>query len=99
MPIWGYFVIGFLIVVLVLLTARRNQVAYHQQPLDYGADFRAVLEDASKHIRPWIPVVSLSKGFEQGSLLRMTEVIKEGGFSSVRRATETPFNLILEARP
>ena len=28
-----------------------------------------------------------------------TGVIKEGGFASVRRATETPFNLILEAKP
>jgi len=26
-------------------------------------------------------------------------VLKEGGFTRVKRATETPFNLILEARP
>lgn len=39
--------------------------------------FRRVLEDASDWIRPWIPVVSLSKGLESGSLLRMTEVIKQ----------------------
>ena len=39
--------------------------------------FREVLEDASSCIRPWIPVVSLSKGLERGSHLRMTEVIKE----------------------
>lgn len=39
--------------------------------------FRSVLEMAAPDIRPWIPVVSLSKGFEQGSLLRMTEVIKD----------------------
>jgi glycerol-3-phosphate dehydrogenase (NAD(P)+) len=38
---------------------------------------RGVLEQAVKHIRPWVPVVSLSKGFEQGSLLRMTQVIEE----------------------
>jgi hypothetical protein len=30
---------------------------------------------------------------------RLAEVIKGGGFSDVHRATETPFNLILEARP
>ena len=30
---------------------------------------------------------------------RLTEVVKEGGFSSVRRAAETPFNIILEAKP
>jgi glycerol-3-phosphate dehydrogenase (NAD(P)+) len=39
--------------------------------------FRAVLEQAVPFVRPWIPVVSLTKGFEAGSLLRMTEVIKE----------------------
>jgi glycerol-3-phosphate dehydrogenase (NAD(P)+) len=39
--------------------------------------FRAVLEQAVPHVRPWIPVVSLTKGFEAGSLLRMTEVIKD----------------------
>jgi len=38
---------------------------------------RAVLEDAKPYVRPWIPVVSLSKGLERGSYLRMTQVIKE----------------------
>jgi len=38
---------------------------------------RRVLEDAAPFMRPWIPVVSLSKGLERGSHLRMTEVIKE----------------------
>jgi len=41
------------------------------------AGFRGAVVDASKHVRPWIPVVSLAKGFEEGTLLRMTEVIKE----------------------
>ena len=39
--------------------------------------FRAVLADVRPHLRPWVPVVSLSKGFERGSLLRMTELIRE----------------------
>jgi glycerol-3-phosphate dehydrogenase (NAD(P)+) len=39
--------------------------------------FRQVLGQASAHMRPWVPVVSLSKGLERGSHLRMTEVIKE----------------------
>lgn len=39
--------------------------------------FREALEQAAPDVRPWIPVVSLSKGFETGSLLRMTEIIKE----------------------
>jgi glycerol-3-phosphate dehydrogenase (NAD(P)+) len=38
---------------------------------------RAVLEDVRKTIRPWVPLVSLSKGLEQGTHLRMTEVIHE----------------------
>lgn len=46
MPIWGYIVIGFVILSLTLLTARRNQVAYHEHPVDYGGDFRTVLETA-----------------------------------------------------
>ena len=46
MPVWGYFVIGFVILSLVLLTARRNQVAYHETAVDYGADFRLVIDSA-----------------------------------------------------
>ena len=30
---------------------------------------------------------------------RLREVISEGGFKKIRRATETPFNIVLEARP
>jgi tRNA G26 N,N-dimethylase Trm1 len=30
---------------------------------------------------------------------RLTEVISGAGFRSVRRATEGPFNMVLEARP
>jgi glycerol-3-phosphate dehydrogenase (NAD(P)+) len=39
--------------------------------------FRCVLEEAAECIRHWIPVISLSKGLERGSLLRMTEVIRQ----------------------
>ena len=42
--------------------------------------------------------VGLALGAQAGEA-RLAEVIKEGGFSSVTRATETPFNLVLEARP
>jgi hypothetical protein len=35
----------------------------------------------------------------QAGEAKLREVITAGGFSSVRRATETPFNMILEARP
>jgi glycerol-3-phosphate dehydrogenase (NAD(P)+) len=39
--------------------------------------FRDVLVRASKAVPSSVPVVSLSKGFEQGTRLRMTEVIEE----------------------
>ena len=35
----------------------------------------------------------------QAGEAKIAEVVTEGGFSSVRRAAETPFNLVLEARP
>ena len=39
--------------------------------------FRAVLQQAGEHIRPWVPVISLTKGLEAGTELRMTEIINE----------------------
>ena len=38
-------------------------------------NFRRVLETVREHIRPWVPVISLTKGLETGSSLRMTEII------------------------
>ncbi len=39
--------------------------------------FRRVLDDLRGSLQPRVPVVSVTKGFEQGSLLRMTEIIEE----------------------
>jgi glycerol-3-phosphate dehydrogenase (NAD(P)+) len=39
--------------------------------------FRDTLVAVGDHIRPWVPVISLSKGLEQGTRLRMTEVVNE----------------------
>lgn len=39
--------------------------------------FRGVLEEARKHLRPWVPVISLTKGLELASGKRMTELIEE----------------------
>jgi glycerol-3-phosphate dehydrogenase (NAD(P)+) len=39
--------------------------------------FRTTLEAVAEHLRPWVPVVSLTKGFEQGTRLRMTQVVGE----------------------
>ncbi|HMB64611.1 MAG TPA: hypothetical protein VKN36_16140, partial [Eudoraea sp.] len=42
--------------------------------------------------------VGLALGAQAGEK-RLREVALNGGFTKFRRATETPFNLILEARP
>jgi len=42
--------------------------------------------------------VGLALGAQAGEA-RLSDVLREGGFTRVRRATETPFNLVLEARP
>ena len=39
--------------------------------------FRAVAVEAAPFLRPWVPIVSLSKGIEPDTLLRMTEVASE----------------------
>lgn len=42
--------------------------------------------------------VGMALGAQAGES-RLAQVFKEAGFSELRRATETPFNMILEARP
>jgi glycerol-3-phosphate dehydrogenase (NAD(P)+) len=39
--------------------------------------FRAALRDAAPFVRPWIPVVSLTKGLELDTSFRMTQVIHQ----------------------
>ena len=39
--------------------------------------FRKVLQEAKPFIRPWVPIVSLAKGLEIGTKMRMTEIIEE----------------------
>ena len=38
--------------------------------------FREVLKDARPFIRPWVPIISLAKGLERGTKMRMTEIIE-----------------------
>ena len=42
--------------------------------------------------------VGLALGAQAG-FARLREVIADGGFARVRKATETPFNMVIEARP
>jgi glycerol-3-phosphate dehydrogenase (NAD(P)+) len=61
-------------------TTDLQEAAAHAELLVVGVPsdaFRATLEKVKPDLHPWIPVVSLSKGLERGSLRRMTEVITE----------------------
>jgi glycerol-3-phosphate dehydrogenase (NAD(P)+) len=39
--------------------------------------FRETLETVANYLRPWVPIVSLTKGLEQGTRLRMSQVANE----------------------
>ena len=39
--------------------------------------FREVLKIAKPYIRPWVPIVSLAKGLELDTKMRMTQIIEE----------------------
>ncbi len=71
---------GFELPIELVATADLAEAACDADMLVVGvptSGFRAVLEEAAACIRPWIPVVSLSKGLERDTHLRMTEVIKQ----------------------
>jgi glycerol-3-phosphate dehydrogenase (NAD(P)+) len=40
-------------------------------------NFRSVLMEVRKHVRAWVPVISLTKGLELDTRMRMTEIISE----------------------
>jgi glycerol-3-phosphate dehydrogenase (NAD(P)+) len=61
-------------------TADLERAARHAELLVVGVPtgaFRETLENVRPYLAPWFPVVSLSKGLERGTHLRMTEVIKQ----------------------
>ncbi len=39
--------------------------------------FRSALELVAEHVRAWVPIMSLTKGLEQDTRLRMTQIINE----------------------
>jgi glycerol-3-phosphate dehydrogenase (NAD(P)+) len=42
-----------------------------------SAGFRSSLEAVKPYLRPWVPVVSLAKGLELGTRLRMSQIIED----------------------
>ena len=59
----------------------------------YGASETLVCTPASRDQE-----VGMALGAQAGEA-RLREVVKRGGFTRFRRAAETPFNIVLEARP
>jgi glycerol-3-phosphate dehydrogenase (NAD(P)+) len=71
---------GFELAPGLLATADLEEAVSQAELLIVGVPthaFRATLEAARPCIHPWIPVVSLAKGLERDSMLRMTQVIKD----------------------
>lgn len=64
----------------LMATSDLEKAAKHAELLIVGVPTSAVrstMELAAPWIHPWIPIVSLSKGLEQKTLMRMTEVISD----------------------
>src|SRR5215211_7282678 len=71
---------GFALPVSLVATDDLERSVAHAELLVVGVPshgFRDVVEASARYVHPWIPVVSLTKGLERESLLRMTEVIKD----------------------
>jgi glycerol-3-phosphate dehydrogenase (NAD(P)+) len=71
---------GFTVPRRLRATSDLEEAGRHADVLVVGVPsqgFRSVLEEVKGHLRPWIPVVSLTKGIERGTLLRMTQIISE----------------------
>ncbi len=71
---------GFTLPEPLMATDDLEKAMRHAELLIVGVPttaMRATLHMAREWIHPWIPIVSLSKGLEQGSLLRMTEVVAD----------------------
>jgi 2-polyprenyl-3-methyl-5-hydroxy-6-metoxy-1,4-benzoquinol methylase len=66
--------------------------------LFYAASATVCVPNAVASGRPDTPAAEQALGAQAGEK-RIRDVVRRGGFARFRRATETPFNLIFEARP
>jgi glycerol-3-phosphate dehydrogenase (NAD(P)+) len=71
---------GFTLPEMLMATDDLEKAMRHAELVIVGVPttaMRSTIAAAKEWMHPWIPVVSLAKGLEQGTLLRMTEVIAE----------------------
>ena len=62
------------------VTANISEAAASADVLVFGVPSEAMRETAAAvrdHIRPWVPLISLAKGFESGTDLRMSQVLAQ----------------------
>jgi glycerol-3-phosphate dehydrogenase (NAD(P)+) len=71
---------GFTLARRLKATHDMEQAVSHAELLVIGVPtggVRTTMQAVTRWIHPWIPIVSLAKGFEQDTLLRMTQVIAQ----------------------
>ena len=76
----GDYLAGFKLPSQLRATADLEQAVRDADLLVMGVPsggFRSTLEAVKPFLRPWVPVVSLAKGLEVGSRLRMSELVEE----------------------
>ncbi len=76
----GRYLAGFTLPGALTATTDMGDVVAGADVLVMGVpshNFRAVLMEAREHLRPWVPVISLTKGLELATGKRMSEVIEE----------------------
>jgi glycerol-3-phosphate dehydrogenase (NAD(P)+) len=76
----GDYLADYLLPTQLRATADLEQAVRQADVLVMGVPsqgFRSALESVKLYLRPWVPVVSLAKGLELGTKLRMSQVIAE----------------------
>lgn len=76
----GEYLPGFRLPTQLRATADLEQAVEHADLLVVGVPsggFRSALQAVAPVLRPWVPVVSLAKGLEVGTRLRMSQIIEE----------------------
>lgn len=76
----GDYLAGFRLPTQLRATADLEEAVHQADLLVMGVPsvgFRSALEAVKPHLRPWVPVISLSKGLELGTRKRMSELVEE----------------------
>jgi glycerol-3-phosphate dehydrogenase (NAD(P)+) len=76
----GDYLAGYRLPSQLRATADLEEAVRHADLLVVGVPsqgFRGALEAVKPYLRPWVPVISLSKGLELGTRLRMSQLVEE----------------------